>query len=77
MWIHKRTDITYEEGFYLFGGVDELNVLHNDLWLMKPNYDDNKLIITRTDCTFTSEPSYRMTLEQIGNFSGQPPCPRM
>lgn len=41
MFSNKRTDIGYTEGFYIFGGMDEANFLHNDLWLVRPNYKEN------------------------------------
>lgn len=78
IWCNKRTDINYEEGFYIFGGMDETNVLSNDLYLLKPDCQRNKALIARIEGTFhDKKPRYATILEKITNYHGQPPCPRM
>jgi hypothetical protein len=49
MWLverdYSRDDLEFPrncpEGFYIFGGADEKGVVHNDLWLARPNYTLN------------------------------------
>jgi len=77
MWIEERYDISYKEGFYMFGGQDERDVLKNDLWLAQPDYEYNKEVLSVVDCDFVSDrPTLGMTLKKIDNYSGKPPCPR-
>jgi len=42
MWVKRRVfsheenlkGLSFQEGFYLFGGVDQKGHTHNDLWLI-------------------------------------------
>lgn len=78
IWCNKRTDISYDEGLYIFGGMDEQNVLSNDLFLLKPDVMRNKALISRIEGNFHDKnPRYAMLLEKIDDAKGQPPCPRM
>ena len=69
-------NLGYKQGFYIFGGVDERAVLHNDLWLIEPDYEYNKYNICGSKCTYSSKLEVGLTLKKIDNFSGMPPCPR-
>lgn len=55
MWREPRANINYLEGFYLFGGMDEKNVLHNDLWLFRPDFYFNRDALSLVDCDFVGD----------------------
>ena len=55
MWREPRPNISYQEGFYLFGGIDEKNVLHNDLWLIRPDYYYNRDLLSIGECAFVGD----------------------
>lgn len=76
MWAVKRK-LPYKEGFYIFGGLDERSVLHNDFWLVTPDYNNNKFVIAH-DGEFMegNENKVGMVLHKIEDFAGQAPCPR-
>lgn len=76
MWREKRSDLGYKEGFYLFGGMDERSVFHNDLWLIAPDYDYNRDMVAVVDCEFVGRSKLGITLQKIDEYSGRPPCPR-
>ena len=76
MWLHKRKDIEYEEGFYIFGGKDERSVYQNDLWVATPDYEYNRFSILAQDYELTPNSKIGLTVKRISNYSGQPPCPR-
>jgi hypothetical protein len=64
MWANKKCD---EDGFYLFGGIDELNIIHNDLWLIKPNYETNSKLLQQ-DSNYNATPCLAVTIDRITNF---------
>jgi len=71
IWCNKRSDIIYEEGLYVFGGMDEQNVLSNDLYLLKPDVMRNKALISRIEGDFHDKnPRYSMILKKIDNYKG-------
>lgn len=85
MWIHDRVfskeEISrgkdFKEGFYLFGGSNRDREKLNDLWLIKPEYYTNKRMIDDVNYKFTCrDPELTLNVQQITNYSGQPPCPR-
>lgn len=47
---------TCTEGFYIFGGVDDQGVVHNDLWLARPNYSLNQKFIHKGTCEYIASP---------------------
>lgn len=78
MWIDGRRDLQYKEGFYIFGGQNERDVLQNDLWLAQPDHEYNKEVLSVVDLDFlTDKPTLGMVLRKIDDFSGKPPCPRI
>ena len=76
MWREPRANINYLEGFYLFGGVDERNVVQNDLWLLRPDYYFNRDALSLVDCEFVGDLHLGMSICRIDDFKGMPPCPR-
>jgi len=38
---------SYPQGFYLFGGIDQHGTMHNDLWLIQPDYSFNSKMMSR------------------------------
>ncbi len=76
MWRETRQNLEYHEGFYLFGGMDDRNVVHNDLWLIRPDYYFNKDALSLSDTDFVGDYQLGMCLSKIEDFSGMPPCPR-
>ena len=76
MWREPRSNINYLEGFYLFGGFDERNVLQNDLWLIRPDYYFNRDALSLVDCDFVGDLHLGMSISKIEDFRGMPPCPR-
>ena len=67
----------FEEGLYIFGGQSRDEVNLNDLWLIKPEYYTNKRMIDEVKYQYTcKDPELTLNVQQITNFSGQPPCPR-
>lgn len=76
MWREPRQNLNYYEGFYLFGGMDDRNVVHNDLWLIRPDYYFNKDALSLSDTDFVGDYQLGMCLSKIEDFSGMPPCPR-
>ena len=55
MWIQERewtreetqSNKVFQEGFYLFGGIDSDGIVHNDLWLVRPYYFLNNKYISK------------------------------
>ena len=76
MWREPRANINYIEGFYLFGGFDERNVVQNDLWLLRPDYYFNRDALSLVDCDFVGNLHLGMSISKIEDFKGMPPCPR-
>lgn len=61
----------------MFGGVSKDEEKLNDLWLIKPEYYTNKRMIHEVKYQYThKDPELTLNIQQITNFSGQPPCPR-
>ena len=56
----------YQEGFYIFGGVDSKGQILNDLWLVKPIYSANSKQISATTYEY-SEPisSVKLSLKMV------------
>ena len=52
MWVQERDSLSYKEGFYIFGGMDQRDQPYNDLWLLQPDYDYNKKVIALDDYSF-------------------------
>ena len=85
MWIKERewTKLEikqgkhFEQGFYLFGGVDNNNQTQNDLWLIKPHYEMNKKAIDYSTFGYQSrDPELALKIKQITDYKGRKPCPR-
>lgn len=74
--MENRIGLDYEQGFYIFGGVDARGVCRNELWLVAPDYDFNKSSLGILNCDFTSAQHFGLTVKEITNAHGQPPCPR-
>lgn len=76
LWRDQRSGLGYQEGFYIFGGMDERGVLHNDLWLAVPDYDYNRYMIAAVDHDYVGNKKLGLTLRKLQNYSGMAPCPR-
>ena len=87
MWMRKRVLASSEErdkhlylneGFYLFGGIDQKGNTMNDLWLIEPYYRDNEKVLSPNTCDYlTSKPFLSVNIRRIDDYSGKPPCPRI
>jgi hypothetical protein len=87
MWMKRRAysheenlkGLSFQEGFYLFGGVDQKGHTHNDLWLIQPHIEENELLLHAF--TFEFLPHVKQSLSfkttRLSNYSGRPPCPRI
>jgi hypothetical protein len=60
MWLKKRVfsnedqakGLSFEEGFYLFGGVDQKGQTYNDLWLIQPHIEENELVLSQNSLDY-------------------------
>lgn len=75
VWCRRRMDSDYEQGFYIFGGIDEREIYKNDLWLVAPDYDYNQTVINQ-DYSIVKGAKIGLTVKKIENYTGMPPCPR-
>lgn len=67
-----------EKGFYIFGGKNQNGKIMNDLWFIKPIFDQNVKLLSMHEFQFVSDkPALFVTLKQITEFKGRPPCPRI
>ena len=67
----------FQEGFYLFGGINSANECLNDLWLIQPAHLSNKRFIHDKKYTYLDkDPEITLNIRRITKFSGMPPCPR-
>jgi hypothetical protein len=56
--------------------MDARGVCRNDLWLVAPDYDYNRSSLGILNCDFTGGLHFGLTVQEITNTHGQPPCPR-
>lgn len=73
-----KDDKTYfQEGFYIFGGMNQKGELKNDIWILQPYYHENKRALS--DCTYEylGRPTLNFVLKKLTDFKGQAPCPRI
>ena len=67
----------YQEGFYMFGGINSQSECLNDLWLIRPSYQTNKRFISEHNYQYLGkDPEVTLNISKISDFKGQPPCPR-
>lgn len=81
---HPKTRIDWVKpsgkrvGFYMFGGKNHLGNMVNELWFIKPLLDQNQKLLSKTKFDYVSHrPALFVTIEQVTEFSGRPPCPRI
>ena len=86
MWVNKKPhfkedeDQRYQnvdEGFFIFGGVDQKGIVRNDLWHIEPHYSENEKFVNTQNSEYMSKPTLVVTLTLIDDFKGKPPCPRI
>lgn len=87
MWLRERRftheeivkGLNYQEGYYLFGGIDHQGHTHNDLWLIQPHIEENELVMMQSSFEFLNPHKQCLSfkMRRISNFSGRPPCPRI
>ncbi len=71
MWLKKRIfsheenlkGLSYQEGFYLFGGVDQKGHTHNDLWLIQPHYEENELVLNGSSFEFLPHLKHQLSIK--------------
>ena len=77
----KSRNKAYQEGFYIFGGVDSRGQTLNDLWLVKPIYTANSKQISPSTYEYVEPDSENIKLSlkmvKMKSSSGQPPYPRI
>ena len=67
--INKQKD--YQEGFYMFGGVNNSGDKLNDLWLIKPSYSSNRRFINERDFSYCNkDPELSLNISKITDYSG-------
>lgn len=86
MWLKKREfsgedkakQVHFDEGFYLFGGMNDKGELKNDLWLIEPYLPENVKILSPSSCDYAvNPPCINLSISKLVGYKGRPPAPRI
>jgi hypothetical protein len=70
--------MNFDEGFYLFGGMNDKGELKNDLWLIEPYISENEKMLSSTTCDYVvNPPCISLSISRVVGFKGRPPAPRI
>lgn len=85
MWLKEKpwTDdekahgLSFKEGYYMFGGMDDKGTILNDLYFISPSHLDNEKNLGQSSLEYAAKPTLAFNVSKVTEYKGKPPCARI